>query len=86
MNEALQSVNDELDIDLLSLEDIIQKTVVEDDGISRFEFYIRKADKNSNDMDDLPLDSGQTIIVNRIDIDYNDVECQLLTFTDLSIY
>ena len=86
MNEALQSVNDELDTDLLSLEDIIQKTVVEDDGISRFEFYIRKADKNSNDMDDLPLDSGQTIIVNRIDIDYNDVECQLLTFTDLSIY
>ena len=86
MNEALQSVNDELDTDLLSLEDIIQKTVVEDDGISRFEFYIRKADKNSNDMDDLPLDSGQTIIVNRIDIDCNDVECQLLTFTDLSIY
>ena len=86
MDKALQTANYELETNLISLEDIIQKKVVEDDGISNFESYIRKSDSTSYDVDGLPLDCGQTIIVHRIDINYNDVECQLLTFTDLSIY
>ena len=86
MNEALQTVNDRLDTELLSLEDIIQKKVIADGEIPNIESYIRKIDTKSNNIVGEPLDCGQTIIVHRIDINYNDVECQLLSFTDLTIY
>ena len=86
MNEALQTVNDRLDTELLSLEDIIQKKAIADDEIPNIESYIRKLDTTSNSIDGERLECGQTIIVHRIDINYNDAECQLLTFTDLTIY
>ena len=44
MDKALQTANDELEPNLISLEDIIQKKAVEYDGIQNIESYIRKSD------------------------------------------
>ena len=87
MSEAMSTANQQLGSKLVSLEDIIHGRTDSSDPLSHIESYIRKPDNTEDDDEDWTrLNSGQTIVVHRIDLNFDNTECKLLTFSDLTIY
>ena len=72
--------------ELMSLKDIVQKRPDMEDSELRIEQYIRLANSVENVGDQKVLDTDKTVIVSRMHIKFKELECQLITFTDVSIY
>ena len=70
----------------MSLKDIIQRRPDNDEGELKVEQYIRLANSVENVGHERILDTDKTVIVNRMHIKFEELESQLITFTDVSIY
>ena len=70
----------------MSLKDIIQIRPDHGDAELKIEQYIRLANSVENVGHERILDTDKTVIVNRMHIKFKELESQLITFTDVSIY
>ena len=72
---------------LLSLKDIILREDYCGNAASRVESYLMKTHYLfETEKTEGEEDSGRTIIVKRMDLLFNAKECQVLTFTDITMY
>ena len=74
---------------LLSLEDILQRRESEIRGRrkNKVESYVmRGANFSESDVDVEDQGGDRTIIVKRIDLIFNETECQVINFTDITAY
>ena len=72
--------------ELVSLRDIIEKTVDTEVRHAEVESYIRLSDILEEGEDDEYNERDQSFIVKRINLTFNGKECQVLNFTDITNY
>ena len=68
----------------LSLSDVVHKKI--DPKIDKVESYIMHSMNSEGEFEPQNGESGKTIIVKRFDLIFNEIECLVFNFTDITAY